>query len=77
MRDQFHWHFRFLNTSKTMFVAMFAATLYFPGGIATVHEIHEAAKAGDLAKVKGLSAKGADVNAKGESERTTLHCAVE
>src|SRR5436309_683599 len=60
-----------LSTSASA-IALAALTW---SNVALCGEVHDAAKAGDLAKVKELLASGVDVNAKDLVDRTPLHCA--
>ena len=51
------------------------AVIFLLSGFAVAEPIHEAAKEGDLAKVKSLIAEGSDVNVRDENGFTPLHFA--
>ena len=51
------------------------AIIFLLSGFALAEPIHEAAKEGDLAKIKSLIAEGSDVNVGDENGLTPLHFA--
>ncbi len=51
------------------------AVIFSLSGFAVAEPVHEAAKEGDLAKVKSLIAEGSDVNVRDENGLTPLHLA--
>jgi ankyrin repeat protein len=53
------------------------ATFFLLSGIAAAEPLHEAAKEGDLAKVKSLIAEGSDANIADENGTTSLHWAAD
>ena len=59
---------------KLIMVSIYAV-IFSLSGIAVADPIHEAAKQGDLAKVKSFIAEGSDVNVTDENGSTPLHYA--
>lgn len=57
-------------------MAFIFAMLFSLSGLAGAGSLHEAAKDGDLGKVKGLIADGSDVNVNDENGLTPLHLVV-
>ncbi len=66
-----------LNLGKRwkLMMVYICAIIFFLSGFAVADPIHEAAKEGDLAKVKSLIAEGSDVNIRDENDLTPLHFA--
>ena len=66
----------FFFGKRWKFILVFIFSILFSlSGFSVAGSLHEAAKDGDLGKVKGLIAEGSDVNVSDENALTPLHLA--
>ena len=66
-----------LGKRRKLIMVYVCAIIFALGGFSTAEPLHEAAKEGDLIKIKSLIAEGSNVNIVDENGTTPLHFAAD